>query len=77
MTQTLTLCDEYGMIYRAMQVLPNDELRIGSLEALAELEDNADYPFLRNLACKSSRVGVLAGGFEAGWAALGLRSPPL
>jgi hypothetical protein len=40
MTQTLTLCDEYGIIYRAMQVLLNDELRIGFLEALAKLEDN-------------------------------------
>ncbi len=40
MAQTLTLCDEYGIIYQAMQILPDDELKIGFLEALAELEDN-------------------------------------
>jgi hypothetical protein len=39
MTQTLTLCDEYGIIDRAMKILPDDELKIGFLEALAELED--------------------------------------
>jgi hypothetical protein len=38
--QTLTLCDEYGIIYQAMKILPDDELKIGFLEALAELEDN-------------------------------------
>jgi hypothetical protein len=40
MAQPLTLCDEYGIIYQAMKILPNDSLRIGFLEALAELEDN-------------------------------------
>ncbi|MGK7924586.1 MAG: hypothetical protein AB4290_04905 [Spirulina sp.] len=40
MAQTLTLCDEYGIIYEAMDTLPNDELKISFLEALAELEDN-------------------------------------
>jgi hypothetical protein len=40
MAQTLNLCDEYGIIYEAMKVLPNDELKIDFLEALAELEDN-------------------------------------
>ena len=40
MTQTLTLCDEYGIIYQAMKILPDDELKIAFLEALAELEDN-------------------------------------
>jgi hypothetical protein len=40
MAQTLTLCDEYGIIYQAMKILPNDELKIIFLEALAELEDN-------------------------------------
>jgi hypothetical protein len=40
MAQTLTLCDKYGVIYEAMKILPNDELKIGFLEALAELEDN-------------------------------------
>jgi hypothetical protein len=40
MAQTLTLCDEYGIIYQAMKVLPDDQLKIGFLDALAELEDN-------------------------------------
>ncbi len=40
MAQTLTLCDEYGIVYQAMKILPNDELKISFLEALAELEDN-------------------------------------
>ncbi|NES22738.1 MAG: hypothetical protein F6K41_28420 [Symploca sp. SIO3E6] len=40
MAQTLTLCDEYGIIYQAMNILPDDELKIGFLEALSELEDN-------------------------------------
>jgi hypothetical protein len=39
MAQTLTLCDEYGIISEAMKVLPDDELKIGFLEAIAELED--------------------------------------
>ncbi|MEM8641956.1 MAG: hypothetical protein AAGG51_24535 [Cyanobacteria bacterium P01_G01_bin.54] len=41
MAQTLKLCDEYGIIYESMQILPNVELKIGFLEALAELEDQA------------------------------------
>ncbi len=40
MAQTLTLWDEYGIIHEAMKILPNDELKICFLEALAELEDN-------------------------------------
>lgn len=40
MTQTLTICDEFGIIHEAMKILPDDELKIGFLEALAELEDN-------------------------------------
>lgn len=40
MAQIITLCDEYGVIYEAMKILPNDELKINFLEALAELEDN-------------------------------------
>ncbi|NJL41337.1 MAG: hypothetical protein HC840_18790 [Leptolyngbyaceae cyanobacterium RM2_2_4] len=40
MAQTLTLCDEYGIIHQAMKILPNDELKVSFLEALAELEDN-------------------------------------
>lgn len=39
MAQTLTLCDEYGIIYEAMKILPSDQLKINFLEALAELED--------------------------------------
>lgn len=39
MAKTLTLCDEYGIIYQAMKILPDDQLKIGFLEALAELED--------------------------------------
>lgn len=39
MAQTLILCDEYGIIYQAMKILPDDYLKIGLLEALAELED--------------------------------------
>lgn len=41
MAQTLTLCDEYGVIYEAMKILPDEALKICFLEALAELEDNA------------------------------------
>ena len=40
MAKTLNLCDEYGIIYEAMKILPSDELKIDFLEALAELEDN-------------------------------------
>lgn len=40
MAQTLTLCDEYGIINQAMKILPNNELKICFLEALAELEDS-------------------------------------
>jgi len=40
MAQTLTLCDEYGIIYQAIKILPDDELKIAFLEALGELEDN-------------------------------------
>jgi len=39
MAQNLTLCDEYGIIYEALKILPDDELKISFLEALAELED--------------------------------------
>jgi hypothetical protein len=39
MSQIKTLIDEYGIIYEAMKILP-DNLKIDFLEALAELEDN-------------------------------------
>ncbi|MEG4393456.1 hypothetical protein [Microcoleus sp. BROC3] len=40
MAQNITLCDEYGIIYEAMEILPDDELKICFLKALAEFEDN-------------------------------------
>jgi hypothetical protein len=40
MAQTLSLYDEYGIIYEALKILPNNALKINFLEALAELEDN-------------------------------------
>lgn len=39
MAQNLILCDEYGIIYEAIKNLPDDDLKISFLEALAELED--------------------------------------
>lgn len=43
MAQTLTLCDEHGIIHEAMKILPNEKLKIGFLEALAELEDQNSH----------------------------------
>lgn len=40
MAQTLTLCDEYGIIYQALKILPSDQLKLRFLEALSELEDS-------------------------------------
>ncbi|PSB21275.1 hypothetical protein C7B65_04925 [Phormidesmis priestleyi ULC007] len=40
MAKALTLCDEYGVTYEAMKILPNDKLKICFLEALSELEDS-------------------------------------
>ncbi|MEG4025911.1 hypothetical protein [Microcoleus sp. S13C4] len=40
MAQTITLCDEYGIIHEAMKILPDDELKICFIEVLGELEDN-------------------------------------
>lgn len=39
MAQNLALCDEYGIIYQAIRILPNDQLKLSFLDALAELED--------------------------------------
>lgn len=39
MAQFINLKDEFGIIYEAMKILPNDELKISFIEALAELED--------------------------------------
>ena len=40
MARTLTLQDQYGIIYQALKILPNDDLKISFVEALAELEDS-------------------------------------
>lgn len=34
------LLDEYGVIYEAMKILPDNKYKVAFLEALAELEDN-------------------------------------
>lgn len=51
MAQFITLMDEYGIIYQAMNILP-DEFKIKFLEALAELENqechkNREFPKTR------------------------------
>ena len=38
MAKILTLCDQYGINYEAMKILP-DKFKVTFLEALAELED--------------------------------------
>nr|WP_293333302.1 hypothetical protein [Microcoleus sp. CAWBG58] len=38
MAQTITLCDEYGIIHEAIKILPDDELKIIVLEALQVLQ---------------------------------------
>lgn len=43
MAQHLALYDEYGIIYQAMRILPQDELKIDFLEALAEREDRESH----------------------------------
>lgn len=40
MAEIKGLLDEYGIIYEAMKILPDDKHKISFLEALAELEDN-------------------------------------
>ncbi len=40
MAQIKSLLDEYGVIYDSVKRLPTEKLKIGFLEALAELEDN-------------------------------------
>lgn len=40
MAQTLTLCDEHGIIYQALKILPSDQLKLSFLDALSELEDS-------------------------------------
>ncbi len=46
MAKTLTLCDEYGIIYQAMKILPDDQLKIGFLE-------NASVPIFLRLRTQS------------------------
>jgi hypothetical protein len=55
MAKTLTLCDEYGIIYEALKILPDDKLKICFLEALAELEDSE---------CHRTRKGVAEWNYE-------------
>jgi len=40
MAEIKVLLDEYGVIFDAHKQLPSDKLRIGFIEALAELENN-------------------------------------
>lgn len=40
MADIKVLLDEFGVIYEANKVLPNNELKIKFLESLSELEDN-------------------------------------
>ena len=40
MAQPQILCDEYGIINQAMKILPDDQLKLSFMEALAELEDH-------------------------------------
>ena len=40
MAEIKALLDEYGVIYEATKILPNNQLKVEFLEALAELEDN-------------------------------------
>ncbi|MEG4404286.1 hypothetical protein [Microcoleus sp. MON2_D5] len=54
MAQTITLGDKYGMIHEAMKILPEDELKINCIEALAELEDNECHR-TRKFANKQNR----------------------
>jgi hypothetical protein len=74
MTQTLTLCDEYGIIYEAMKILPNNELKIGFLEALAELEDQEchrkrQFPKTRLHKVKGAKQAIYRADIDkiSGW----------
>jgi hypothetical protein len=41
MASIKAILDEYGIIYQANKILPDDRHRIQMIEALAELEDNS------------------------------------
>lgn len=41
MAEIKTLLDEYGIIHEGNKILPDDDLRLKLLGALAELEDNS------------------------------------
>ena len=40
MAERKPMLDEFGIIYEALKLLPDDKLKIAFLESLAELEDN-------------------------------------
>lgn len=74
MAQNLTLCDEYGIIYEAMKVLPNNELKISFLEALAELENTEchrtrKFPKTRLHKIKGVKQAIYRGDIDkvSGW----------
>lgn len=74
MGQTLTLCDKYGIIHQAMKILPDDQLKIGFLEALAELQDNEchrtrKFPKTRLHKIKGVKQAIYRGDIDkiSGW----------
>lgn len=74
MAKTLTLCDEYGIIYEAMKILPNNELKISFLEALAELEDQEchkirQFPKTRLHKVKGAKQAIYRADIDkiSGW----------
>ncbi|HAI67966.1 MAG TPA: hypothetical protein DCM38_00850 [Gammaproteobacteria bacterium] len=58
MTQIKALFDEYGIIHQAMNILPDDNLKLSFLEALAELEDNECH---RTRTFPKTRLHVVKG----------------
>jgi len=74
MAQTLILFDEYGVIYQALKILPDDQLKIAFLEALAELEDNEchrtrKFPKTRLHKVKGVKQAIYRGDVDkvSGW----------
>ncbi len=62
MAKIKALVDEYGVIYHAVKIIPNDELKIKFLEALAELEDNETH---RTLSFPKTRLHKISGMKQA------------
>jgi hypothetical protein len=62
MTQFKKLVDEYGIIYQAWHALPNAELKLSFLEALAELEDNECH---RTITFPKTRLHKIKGVRQA------------